>query len=88
MRVNIEVTDTFGGEANYSWVTRNTIEMPDKLSDLAIVRRVKKEIGWNGERCRTRSYGDLIDIRPRHACYVCFVTFPSTDEECYKEVAE
>jgi len=23
---NIEITDTFGGDANYSWVTRHTIK--------------------------------------------------------------
>lgn len=30
MKVNIEVTDTFGGEANYSWVNRKTYEYDEQ----------------------------------------------------------
>jgi len=26
---NVEITDTFGGEANYSWVIRRQIAMPE-----------------------------------------------------------
>jgi hypothetical protein len=28
-KYNVEYTDTFGGEANYSWVKRKTIYMPE-----------------------------------------------------------
>lgn len=33
MKFNIEYTDTFGGEANYCWVQRAVVEMPEEESD-------------------------------------------------------
>jgi hypothetical protein len=74
IRYSIEVTDTFGGESNYAWVRRYTLEVPEKTSKLALMRRVKRLIGWNGARCNVSEYGDMLDIRPRDACMVCFVT--------------
>lgn len=72
-----EMTDTFGGEANYSWVRRGTIECKEgeNYSDLAAVRRVKKAIGWNGIKCRVDNYGDTIALYPVGMCQVCFITF-------------
>jgi hypothetical protein len=75
MKVNVEVTDTFGGEANYSWVKRTEMELMDALSKYSIVRRVKKEIGWSGQRCLTVDYGDTIELRPYGVCQVCFISF-------------
>ena len=42
---NCEITDTFAGEANYSWVRRETINVPDNASDLTVVRRAKSALG-------------------------------------------
>lgn len=75
MKVNIEITDTFGHEPNYSWVRRSTLDVVDALSDYAIVRRVKAAIGWSGKRCVTFKHGDMIELRPHGECVVCFVTF-------------
>lgn len=75
MKINVEVTDTFGHEANYSWVRRYEEEVTDCLSDYSIVRRVKRLIGWNGHRCVTTKYGDMIELRPFGICQVCFITF-------------
>lgn len=75
MKINIEVTDTFGHEANYSWVKRVTIDAPDTLSKYSIVRRAKAAVGWNGQRCTTVDYGDTIELRPFGDCLVCFITF-------------
>lgn len=74
-----EVTDTFSGKVNYSWVKRGKIETKpgEEFSDLAAVRRVKRAIGWNGVRCRVSSYGDTLEIRPFGMCQVCFITFHS-----------
>jgi hypothetical protein len=77
----IEVTDTFGGESNYSWVRRDTIETPAKLGDDAkridryLIRTAKAFAGWTGMRCTVANYGDMIEIRPRGICQVCFVTW-------------
>ena len=75
MKVNIEVTDTFNGEANYSWVRRQTLDAPDTLSNYSVVRRAKAAVGWNGKRCVTVNYGDMIELRPYGECTVCFITF-------------
>ena len=65
----IEITDTFGGQANYSWVEKHYIEAEDKN----VVRRAKNLIGWNGVRCNRYDHGDLIELRPRHQCVVAFI---------------
>lgn len=41
--ITIEHTDTFGGEANYCWVRRETVEEPEgkPFSKLALVRKPK-----------------------------------------------
>ena len=76
--IQYEMTDTFGGESNYSWVKRGEIEMKDKqFSNLAAVRKVKKELGYNGVRCKTVDYGDMIELRPVGQCIVIFITFHS-----------
>lgn len=75
MIIKWEMTDTFGGEANYCWVKRGTIETTDDISNLAIMRRIKKEIGWNGYRCAVDNFGDMLAIWPAGICQVCFITF-------------
>ena len=71
--IRYEKTDTFGGEANYSWVTKGEIDIPTDLSDLALVRRIKREIGWTGLRCRRQNLGEIIELRPYGLCQVCFI---------------
>ena len=75
IKLNIEVTDTFGHEPNYSWVRRYELDVPYNPSKGVIMRRVKKHIGWTGVRCVVADYGDMIEIRPQGVCQVCFVTF-------------
>jgi len=72
-----EMTDTFGGESNYSWVRRGVVDTKEgeDFSDLAAIRRVKKAIGWNGLRCKVDNYGDTIALYPVGMCQVCFITF-------------
>ena len=87
----IEVTDTFAGEANYSWVKRETVRVPElthfgydgatnyaaanKKYTRYLIRAAKKLIGWSGVKCTTENWGDTIAIRPRGAALVAFVTF-------------
>ena len=75
MENNIEVTDTFGGEANYSWVCRYHLSCKG-LTDRQIIRRAKKLAGWNGMRCDVESYGDSWTLRPRKGvCVVMFINW-------------
>ena len=75
MQMHLELTDTFGGEANYSYVHRETLEIKPDASDLSIVRKAKKWAGFTGLPCRISHYGDMIEIRPRSICQVIFITF-------------
>lgn len=72
--IDVEYTDTFGGEANYSWVKRETLTLPVGLSDLAIMRRAKSAMGLNGARGRSYSHGDMWEFRPYGCCTVMFAS--------------
>lgn len=69
----VEYTDTFGGEANYSWVKRFTLN--HKGTDLALVRVVKKMLGLNGVRAKVYYHGDTIEVRPSGSCTVAFIYY-------------
>ena len=69
---DIEVTDTFGGQANYSWVQRSKLRVPDDISDLALVRRIKSVAGYSGIRGQTEISGDSVEIRFPARCVVIF----------------
>ena len=71
---NVEVTDTFGGEANYCWVHRFSFEMDETKSDLAIVRHAKQLAGWSGLRCKREDWGEDIVLRPYGICQIMFVS--------------
>jgi hypothetical protein len=67
----IEYTDTFAGESNYSWVRRYTIQAKN---DRAAIRAAKAAVGLTGMRCIKSDYGDCIDLRPVGCCTVLFIT--------------
>ena len=75
MQVNAEYTDTFGREANYSWVKRVCLPYIEGEKRPATMRRVKRELGLTGLQGRTQDYGDVIEFRPYGMCTVLFVTF-------------
>lgn len=70
-----EWTDTFGGQANYSWVKRVTIKADGDTSDLALMRRAKAALGLSGLRGRTYQHGDMVEFRPYGMACVLFVTW-------------
>ena len=70
--LDVEYTDTFGGEANYCWVKRAELELPCNLSDRAIMRRAKAAVGLSGMRGRSYSNGDMWEFRPYRSCTVMF----------------
>lgn len=77
MSVQFEVTDTFSGEANYSWVNRE--EYKGSLTERGAVRKLKAMMGVTGQRCEVnRVGGDDISVRPtgrRAPCIIGFATF-------------
>lgn len=74
MKFKAELTDTFAGEANYSWARRATIEAPAEISDLALMRRAKKALDLSGVRGRRESWGETIVFRPYGACTILFIS--------------
>jgi len=64
-----ELTDTFGGEANYSWVKRFKVTAKTELGAL---RKVSKEIGLQGSLKRVMS-GELSrwDVQGAAMCLCC-----------------
>lgn len=74
---NVEVTDTFGGEANYSWVRRYSFPC-DNLTDRGIRRKAKKVAGYTGVRGRFEDMGTWLSYSPYHRQHIMFITFAET----------
>lgn len=72
---DVELTDTFGGQANYGWVTRKTVSITPDLSRLALVRRAKKALEINGLRCKVTDLGDMIELKPYRINAVAFIHY-------------
>lgn len=95
-RYEYEYTDTFGGEANYSWVKRGSVIMPElthygydgqngytkanRIMERELVKRVKSELGLTGVRCQRSTFGDSIELRPYGSNTVIFITFSEESE--------
>ena len=88
---DIELTDTFGGEANYCWVRRDAVTMPElthygydggtnyakanKVFQRELMRKAKAAVGLTGIKGRTESYGDMLEFRPYGLLQVMFITY-------------
>ena len=66
MKYICEVTDTFAGEANYSWVRRGEFVAPELCTNSLLVRRAKKAMGWTS-RTYTVDLGDYLMVAPESA---------------------
>ena len=73
-KLDCEYTDTFGDEANYSWVRRATIELPCGVSNRELVRKAKAALNITGLKCNTRNYGDMWTLKPYGMCTVAHLT--------------
>lgn len=87
----VEYTDTFGGEANYCWVKRATVDMPglthygydggtnyakaNRISDRELMRKAKAEMGLTGVRGRVERRGDSIAFYPYRSCTVMLIDY-------------
>lgn len=75
MKVVAEYTDTFGGQANYCWVRRTEFDYGENMSDLSVVRRVKKDLGLTGVKCRRETWGEDIVLWPIGEASVVLIGF-------------
>ena len=67
---NIEITDTFSGEANYSWVNRFQVEAQSILGAVQKVAR-KHGSGWKAEY----NDGDFARYKLQGACVCMFIEY-------------
>lgn len=79
MKVRFELTDTFGGEANYSWVRREELKLPDGTGEALVNQLAREWAGWRGRRTTTELSNDTTIIRPRGLLQVLFVTWCTDD---------
>lgn len=75
MKFRAEYTDTFSGDANYSWCRSAEFEAPDNATDALLMRRAKKALGLSGVRGRRETWGETIVFRPYGACTVLFIDY-------------
>jgi hypothetical protein len=65
----VEVTDTYGGESNYSWVHRFKVHAS---SIRGAIGKVAREMGLNFRiDC---DYGDMVRYQAKSACICAFVS--------------
>lgn len=85
----VEYTDTFGGDANYSWVKRETVTMPElthygydgaqgyvkanRTYNRELMRKAKAAMGLTGVRGERCDMGGMIEFRPYGSCTVLFI---------------
>ena len=74
MQYQAELTDTFGGEANYSWVKRASFTAKPETNKRELVRKAKKLLGLHG-RHKSEEYGEMIKLTFGRDCIVAFITW-------------
>jgi hypothetical protein len=72
---DIEYTDTFVGQANYSWVQRSSFTLPKAISDDLIKRIAKEIMGLSGVRGIWEDMADGYVFKPYNSCTILFITF-------------
>lgn len=75
MKVTVTQTDTFGGEANYSWANRYEFIIHQTASQRNITRKAKALAGMTGVKADTYDYDTGLTIKPRGYNQVIFVDF-------------
>ena len=74
---DLELTDTFAGEANYSWVKRATLVYATEPTDRVLILAAKRALGLTGIKCTRDDWHDTsatIQLDPRGLCQRAFIT--------------
>lgn len=93
----IELTDLFAGEANYCWVQRASVAMPElthygydgstgyaranKIAKRELMKAAKAAMGLTGRRGVVSDYGDMIEFRPYGGNIVMFIVYDDSEGE-------
>lgn len=94
---DVEYTDTFGGEANYCWVKRAVVHMPElthygydggtnygranRIANRELMKAAKAAMGLTGVRGVTYHHGDMSEFRPYRSGTVMFITYRDCPED-------
>lgn len=62
--MEVEYTDTFGGEANYCWVRRELLHFSEGASKAHVKRRLKAAMRITGMGGKWSDHGDQLEFRP------------------------
>ena len=81
MKYAVVYTDTYGGEANFSWVKREVLDTNTKC-DRVLMKKAKRLIGITGSKGVTSSHGDDITFQPYRLGTILFIT-PLVEEESH-----
>lgn len=79
----VEVTDTFSGEANYSWVRRYRVKAK---TFIGAIRKVSRDCGYSFRQ--SQDMGDCARYDVQGACVCAFVSewYESHDELSVKDL--
>ena len=96
-KYNVEYTDTFAGEANYCWVKRAVVTMPElthygydggtnygkanRVFERELMKRAKAVMGLTGMRGTVNRMGELTEFRPYGSCTVMFISWRDDVED-------
>lgn len=69
-KFKIEITDTFGGEANYSWVTRHEITAKSMLGAAQKLSRMSG-LNWH----KVGDYGDMRRYDSKSGATCAFIEY-------------
>ena len=76
---DVTLTDTYGGEANYSWVHRAVIKTKDNITAKGIGIHARAAVGMTGVRSSCFvDFGDGIQIEFKNDNLILFIT-PQTE---------
>ena len=73
----VEITDTFGGEANYSWVTRHIIRAKSERGCINALSR-RSGINWHNVGC------ERYDSKSGATCAFIRDYDPAIDNDCIR----
>lgn len=74
---DLEPTDTFAGESNYSWAKRATLVYSTEPTDRRLILDAKRALGLTGIKCSRDDWPDTgatIQLDPRGLCQRAFIT--------------
>lgn len=71
----LELTDLYQGEANYSWVKRVSLDLNADEKTSQIIRKLKAKMGISHLRHRKEDFGDMVRLRFDGMNVVGFITF-------------